>query len=853
MLHKKILTVLLLLFLVGCGGGGEPGSDPGGYVVTLNLNGGYFEDSTGLKHGGAFTPTPLGEMLANVLSDPMVNDGRVFAVWNTEADGSGEDYLDDTMVTGNVTLYAIYGTVIHTRSDLEGIVCNDANKIYSLDQEIDLSQGSNWEPLCASYANPFKGRLYGNGNAITGLETKTSVSEMDTYGGLFGVLDGARIKDVSITEAHTGGKTASGVLAGIAVNSDIDRVDATGTIVGGGYIGGIIGLAEENTVVRRSSFGKINENDHKYLIPSFSDTYAGGIAGAVQNAEIADCSSDSEITSEQAQSRMGGIVGYIDNGKVSNSLHRGTIDATEGSDAEIGGIAGRVVDSAVTSCYSETMLFGSEDSGSYSGGISGYSSYASISNSAVFGISVSGASPGRITGYSEGSTLDNVFVRSDALLNLYHATDGGNDGKSKPFREMRKSLTFFRDTLGFDFVNSWAFPDYYEFPRLYWEDVPEYTRILTVAELKKISKDLNGWYVLDKDIDLESIDEEGILTAWKPMGDLDDPFTGRLNGNGRTIKNLVLPFETSSQNGLFGTIEGAVITDLNIAVRPTNSKEIYDFPDGYVGILTGSGKQSRIEYVNTTGSTYNWGNTGGIAGQLTGGYIANSSFSGNIYSYNKTIDSGFIGGVIGNAVSTYAFYITSSGSINSDAQDSNQVAGGLIAKSAGSAVVDSYSDMSVYAAGGYESMAGGLIGSMTGSTVLHGYSKGSVHATCVNYTNVSASIKHKAGGIAAYTSGSAVISSAALGSSVIADTENPKATSVETIAARIVGSAATSSMAGVYAEPSMTVSADRTDGEHGLDIGSLSLYFFTDTLGMDFTNIWTMPSGSAYPVLMWQN
>jgi hypothetical protein len=56
--------------------------------------------------------------------------------------------------------------------------------------------------------------------------------------------------------------------------------------------------------------------------------------------------------------------------------------------------------------------------------------------------------------------------------------------------------------LGFSFSRIWRFPDYYEYPRLRWENTPEYTRIYTASDLRRLSQNLSGYYVLLKDIDL---------------------------------------------------------------------------------------------------------------------------------------------------------------------------------------------------------------------------------------------------------------------------------------------------------------------------------------------------------------
>ena len=56
-----------------------------------------------MKYGGAYTPTPLKEILEPMVEYPVIQGDKIFAVWNTEPDGSGDDYIMDTVVNRNVT------------------------------------------------------------------------------------------------------------------------------------------------------------------------------------------------------------------------------------------------------------------------------------------------------------------------------------------------------------------------------------------------------------------------------------------------------------------------------------------------------------------------------------------------------------------------------------------------------------------------------------------------------------------------------------------------------------------------------------------------------------------------------
>ena len=109
---------------------------------------------------------------------------------------------------------------ISSEDDLRNIERNPKGS-YILTNDIDLSQNSNWEPLC-SYSNPFTGTLDGNGYCIKSINVdvkhEKTISDSQ-YAGLFRCVSGATIKNlgivggtISISSATSGGR--AGALAG---------------------------------------------------------------------------------------------------------------------------------------------------------------------------------------------------------------------------------------------------------------------------------------------------------------------------------------------------------------------------------------------------------------------------------------------------------------------------------------------------------------------------------------------------------------------------------------------------------------------------------------------------------------
>lgn len=110
--------------------------------------------------------------------------------------------------------------------------------------------------------------------------------------------------------------------------------------------------------------------------------------------------------------------------------------------------------------------------------------------------------------------------------------------------------------------------------------------ISTAQQLADISKDLDGYYVLDNSIDLSAFEQ------WKPIGnmtysadvdmstgdmDFTKAFSGSLDGNGYTISNLTCESDgdmlaTGLFGGFMGTVTNVVIKDANVDGTSENGK-----------------------------------------------------------------------------------------------------------------------------------------------------------------------------------------------------------------------------------------------------------------------------------------
>ena len=183
-----------------------------------------------------------------------------------------------------------------------------------------------------------------------------------------------------------------------------------------------------------------------------------------------------------------------------------------------------------------------------------------------------------------------------------------------------------------------------------------YTIIKTAEDLAKIGENLGGKYILMGDIDLTDIE-------WTPIGDEENPFTGILNGNGYSIKNLTLTVDDGAETenvGFFGVTQDAVISNINFENAQINTPESYN--KGSVGIIAGTAIGTTFENIITSGDITAHQKAGGLVGtisdyaeRLEDGTLElhNSSFK-NIFADVNINSSYYAGGIAGYVDSTYS-------------------------------------------------------------------------------------------------------------------------------------------------------------------------------------------------------
>ena len=175
-----------------------------------------------------------------------------------------------------------------------------------------------------------------------------------------------------------------------------------------------------------------------------------------------------------------------------------------------------------------------------------------------------------------------------------------------------------------------------------------YTIIKNASQLQNMKNNLNGKYILMNDIDLSGYN-------WEVVGDINNPFTGELNGNGHTISNLSLNRDTYDYTGLIGRMNGATISNLGLTDVDVVGKI-------YVGALAGHSTGSTITNCYVTGSVLGYGDVGG----MVGAHNASSSIKKS-YSLASVEATGYgAGGLVGNNNGSVISESFAKGDVSSD-------------------------------------------------------------------------------------------------------------------------------------------------------------------------------------------
>jgi hypothetical protein len=300
-------------------------------------------------------------------------------------------------------------------------------------------------------------------------------------------------------------------------------------------------------------------------------------------------------------------------------------------------------------------------------------------------------------------------------------------------------------------------------------------------------------------------------------------FNGNFYGNGHTIRNLVLPGGSIHLIGLFGFIENALITNLQVELGE-NVISVTNSSGQLIGIIAGASRNSTIrncgvysQYVlMINGSNNQELKVAGITNTVTGStssIVENCYVSMNITTTNDGIHTGVYGITDFSMIIENCYYV---GNITATGRN-------------------------IY-------LHGINRGGDAGYFVRSSYSAGTIINNATQSGFSSASGISNAGPI----SNNATLMSTINSSHNIARIQRSNQSALNTSPPNTNNYA----FSGMRLNNNTVTSSD-PNGQHGLDKTAAQLKMqstYEIGLGWDFDNVWEMgPAEYPFPILMWQN
>lgn len=540
---------------------------------------------------------------------------------------------------------------------------------------------------------------------ISGSDADVSVAGDSYVGGLVGGLE----LDGIIATSHaigsvTGSDYAVGGLVGGTYEAEVADSHAHADVVAEMYGGGLIGVASNSSIIRRShAVGSVTVNDRT----------AGGLLGLLSYAgELYDSYAHASVSGGEY---VGGLLGETYGGRVFNSYAVGSV-----SGFTRGGLVGGVYSPGEYPVEIRDSYWSTD----HAPGLSACGDNENDGSTSLF-VNLEGLSQSEMQ-------QDSVFVAAgwnfDAIWAIapgsypYHVLFGAENGSS-PAPPIPDQLTLVNAAFSLDV--SVAFHDadhallgyaatglpsgmdisdngvisgtpatsghYVVTITATYDgtgprtgsvaiDILDFAggagsgadpwQVSTAEQLDALRNFLAAHFVLTADIDLGG--EDGPFAnggaGWAPIGGgtLGDPFTGSFDGGGHVISGLFIDRPDVDHAGLFGTIDNADIR--NVGVVDVNVAGDYA-----VGALVAYQAGGSITNSFVTGNVSGVDNVGGLVGISEEGLVTNSYSRASV-----TSDSGATGGLVGTQMWGEISASYASGTISSPDGFTGGILGGNI-------------------------------------------------------------------------------------------------------------------------------------------------------------------------------
>lgn len=392
----------------------------------------------------------------------------------------------------------------------------------------DYNTAHKWIMIGDSTEHPYRGKFDGNGQKVVYLRAEINLNDPDRrYAGLFGVIDGGTVQNLTVlgkvihgygNYGSEGGSdqlyTGSGGIVGYLKSGQVvNCVNYARTTMDGESMyrnaGGIAGI-NQGLIMHCENQGKLSTTIN------ISQNHVGGIAGLVYgpNAQVVNCSNSATV---QGYFCVGGVAGAVKNGgEINASCNYGAVKGN----SLLGGIAGRISttgvysdgtakECAIRNVYNLGSLSGyGIGAGTEMGGIVGQAGYENWNQEAlppmpviekVYSITNFANTVylrrGAIIGYLLSGCYGTVYGRSEFGVSL-NPVGSKNDrstqilGESRMLTEEELKSVAMVEKLGSAFTMSNAYDIQNDgYPKLVWQGLPSDL----LASVDEAQLELNAW------------------------------------------------------------------------------------------------------------------------------------------------------------------------------------------------------------------------------------------------------------------------------------------------------------------------------------------------------------------------
>ena len=211
------------------------------------------------------------------------------------------------------------------------------------------NQGKGWEPIGTLLDGKFVGAFDGQGYEICDLFiNRPDEREVGLFGavGSGGVIQNTGVVNVDVTGSHDVG----GLMGANAEGGTLSNSYATGSVTGGGAVGGLVGWNDGTVSHSYSTSGVTGGNE------------VGGLVGENERGTVSNSYATGNVSGTNG---VGGLIGMNTDGTLSNSYATGNVIASRWF---VGGLVGwNDEDSHVINSYSTGSVTGDD----YVGGLAG--------------------------------------------------------------------------------------------------------------------------------------------------------------------------------------------------------------------------------------------------------------------------------------------------------------------------------------------------------------------------------------------------------------------------------------------------------------------------------------------------